>query len=178
MFSYSFSFFVGAKARVSCILEVFQSLFKHPTTYILSNILVSRLTLYIDKIIGDHQCGFWRNRSTTSQIFCICQLQKKNVNTMGQYISNLCTLRKHMTQTEEKYCKTFLLNVLYPLRPVTLNNMYLNETCSKVHIYKYLSYVFPFWNSLKQGDTLLLFLSNFGIFHQEGSRKSGGTAIE
>jgi len=30
-----------------------------PTTYkILSNILLSRLTPYAEKIIGDHQCGF------------------------------------------------------------------------------------------------------------------------
>jgi hypothetical protein len=37
----------------------------------LSNILLSRLVPYIDEIIGDHQCGFGRNRSTTDQIFCI-----------------------------------------------------------------------------------------------------------
>jgi hypothetical protein len=36
---------------------------------ILSNILLSRLRPYIDEIIGDHQCGFQRNRSTTDQIF-------------------------------------------------------------------------------------------------------------
>jgi hypothetical protein len=36
----------------------------------LSNVL-SRLVPYIDEIIGDHQCGFRRNRSTTDQIFCI-----------------------------------------------------------------------------------------------------------
>jgi hypothetical protein len=35
----------------------------------LSNILLSRLVPYIDEIIGDHQCGFRRNRSTTYQIF-------------------------------------------------------------------------------------------------------------
>jgi hypothetical protein len=41
------------------------------TSYkILSNIL-ARLTPYADEIIGDHQCGFWRNRSTTDQIFYI-----------------------------------------------------------------------------------------------------------
>jgi hypothetical protein len=28
-----------------------------------SNILLSRLNLYIDEIIGDHQCGFRHNRS-------------------------------------------------------------------------------------------------------------------
>jgi hypothetical protein len=40
------------------------------TSYkILSNILLSRLSPYVDEIIGDHQCGFQRNRSTMDQIF-------------------------------------------------------------------------------------------------------------
>ncbi|PSN29056.1 hypothetical protein C0J52_27128, partial [Blattella germanica] len=40
------------------------------TSYkILTNILVSRLTPYIDEIIGDYQCAFRRNRSTIDQIF-------------------------------------------------------------------------------------------------------------
>jgi hypothetical protein len=48
------------------------------TTYkILLNILLSRLSPYVDEIIGDHQCGFRCNRSTTDQIFCICQILKK-----------------------------------------------------------------------------------------------------
>jgi hypothetical protein len=41
---------------------------------ILSNILLSRLIPYADKIIGDHQCGFRCNRSTTDQIFYIRQI--------------------------------------------------------------------------------------------------------
>jgi hypothetical protein len=42
------------------------------TSYkLLSNILLSRLVPYTDEIIGVHQCGFRRNRSTTDQIFCI-----------------------------------------------------------------------------------------------------------
>jgi hypothetical protein len=41
---------------------------------ILSNILLSRLSPYIEAIIGDYQCGFRHNRSTTDQIFCICQI--------------------------------------------------------------------------------------------------------
>jgi hypothetical protein len=44
---------------------------------ILSNILLARLTLYVNEIIGDHQCGFRRNRSTTDQIFYIWQILKK-----------------------------------------------------------------------------------------------------
>jgi hypothetical protein len=49
------------------------------TSYkILSNILLSRIIPYADEIIGDHQCGFPRNRSTTDQIFYIRQrLEKK-----------------------------------------------------------------------------------------------------
>jgi hypothetical protein len=45
------------------------------TSYkILSNILLSRLSPYVDEIIGVHQCGFRRNRSTTDQIFRIRQI--------------------------------------------------------------------------------------------------------
>jgi hypothetical protein len=48
------------------------------TSYkILSNILLARLTPYADEIIGDYQCGFRRNRSTTDQIFYIRQILEK-----------------------------------------------------------------------------------------------------
>jgi hypothetical protein len=48
------------------------------TSYkILSNILLSRFVPYIDEIIGEHQCGFRHNRSTTDEIFCIRQILEK-----------------------------------------------------------------------------------------------------
>jgi hypothetical protein len=49
------------------------------TSYkMLSNILVPRLGPYMDEIIGAHQCGFRRNRSTTDQLVCIHhRLEKK-----------------------------------------------------------------------------------------------------
>ena len=51
-----------------------------PTTYkILSNILPSRLTPYAREIIGDHQCGFGRYRSTTDHLFCIRQILEKKL---------------------------------------------------------------------------------------------------
>jgi hypothetical protein len=54
------------------------------TSYkIVSKLLLSRLNPYIDEIIGDHQCGFQRYRSTTDQIFCI----RWSASTMRQYIS-------------------------------------------------------------------------------------------
>jgi len=46
-----------------------------PATYkILTNILLSRLISYAKEIIGDHQCGFRRNRSIIDHIFCIHQI--------------------------------------------------------------------------------------------------------
>jgi hypothetical protein len=48
------------------------------TSYkILSNILLSRLFPYTDEIIGDYQCGFRRNRSTTDHFFYIRQILEK-----------------------------------------------------------------------------------------------------
>jgi hypothetical protein len=49
------------------------------TSYkIVLNILLSMLIPYINEIIGDHQCEFRRNRSTTDKIFCIRQILEKN----------------------------------------------------------------------------------------------------
>jgi hypothetical protein len=50
---------------------------------ILSNILLGRSTPYVNEIIGYHQYGSLRNRSTTDQIFCIRQILKKNGSTMS-----------------------------------------------------------------------------------------------
>jgi hypothetical protein len=48
------------------------------TTYkILSNILLARITPYVNEIIRDHQCGFRRNRSTMDPIFYIRQILEK-----------------------------------------------------------------------------------------------------
>jgi hypothetical protein len=44
-----------------------------------------------------------------------------------------------------------------------LITMCLNETCSKVHIGKYLSQSFPIQNDLKQGDALAPLLFNFAL---------------
>jgi hypothetical protein len=53
----------------------------------LCNILLSSLSFYVDEIIGDYQCGFWHNRSTTDQNFCTPQILEKNGSTVKQYIT-------------------------------------------------------------------------------------------
>jgi hypothetical protein len=39
---------------------------------ILSNVLLSRVSAYVDQITEDHQHGFQCNKSTTEQMSCIC----------------------------------------------------------------------------------------------------------
>ena len=62
-----------------------------PTMFkILSNILLSRLTPYAEEIIGIHQCGFRRNRSTTAHMFsAFIKYLEKTGNTIKQFTSSL-----------------------------------------------------------------------------------------
>jgi len=47
------------------------------------------LTSYVGDIIGEHQCGFQRNRSTIDQILSIRPVLEKNESIMGE---NYCTM--------------------------------------------------------------------------------------
>jgi hypothetical protein len=68
-----------------------------PTRYnILSNILLARLTSYTEEIIGDHQCGFRRNRSTTDHVFCIRQILEKKMRIQRSSASNIFRLQKSL----------------------------------------------------------------------------------
>ena len=63
-------------------LQFYITIFVHPYNqsgqwyYVvdIKHTLLSRLTPYSEEIIEDHQCGFWRNRSTTDRIICIRQI--------------------------------------------------------------------------------------------------------
>jgi hypothetical protein len=66
------------------------------THKILSNILLSKLTPYTEEIIGDHQCGFRRNGSTTDLHSAFIKCLRKNCNTMKQCFNYLWTPRKPM----------------------------------------------------------------------------------
>ena len=44
---------------------------------ILSNILFAIISPFAENIIGNYQCGFWKNRSTINQIFTLRQILEK-----------------------------------------------------------------------------------------------------
>ena len=127
-----------------------------PTTYkILSNILLSRLIPYAKEIIGDHQCGFRRNRSTIDHIFCIRQIHEKK----WEYID----FKELMIQLGGEVLYKILIEFGIPKKLVRLIKMSLTETCSKVRVDKNVSDRFPIRNGLKQGDALSPMLYNFAL---------------
>jgi hypothetical protein len=106
---------------------------------ILPNILLSRLSPYIDEIIGDHQCGFQRNRSTTDQIFCIRQILEKKWEYNETLHHLFIDFKKAYDSVRQEVLYNILIEFGIPMKLVRLIKICLNETYSKVRIGKHLS---------------------------------------
>jgi hypothetical protein len=135
-----------------------------PTMYkIFSNLLLSRLIPYAEEIIGDHQSGFRRNRSTTDHIFCIRQiLEKKWEHNMA--VHQLFTeFKKAYDSVRREALYNILIEFGIPKKLVRLIEMCLTETYSRVRVGKNLSEMFPIRNGLKQGDAITPFLLNLAL---------------
>jgi hypothetical protein len=75
----------------------------------ISNILLSRLSpIIINGIIGDHQCGFRCNRSTTGHIFCIRQILEKK----WEYKETVHQLFVDFKEAYESVRREVLYNIL------------------------------------------------------------------
>jgi sorting nexin-29 len=130
---------------------------------ILSNILLARLTPYINEIIGDHQCGFRLNRSNTDQICYIRQVLEKKWEYNGTVHLLYIDFKKAYYSIKREVLYNILLEFGIPKKLVRLIKMCLNGTCSKVRISKLLSDKFPIQNGLKQGDALSPLLLSFSL---------------
>jgi hypothetical protein len=98
-----------------------------PTLYkILSNILLSRLIPYADEIIGDHQCGFRCNRSTTYQIFYIHQILEKKWKYNGTVHQLFIDLKKAYNSVQRGVLYNILIEFGVPRKLVGLSKICLN----------------------------------------------------
>jgi sorting nexin-29 len=122
---------------------------------------MARLTPYVNEIIGDHQCGFHRNRSTMDQIFYIQQILEKQWEYNGTVHQLFIDFKKAYDSVKREVLYSILLEFGIPKKLVRQIKMCLNETYSKVRVSKLLSDKFPIQNGLKQGDGLSPLLFNF-----------------
>jgi sorting nexin-29 len=142
----------------------YQGISHSSTAYkILSKILLARLAPYDKEVIGDHQRGFRRNRSTTDQIFYIRQILEKKWEYNGTVNQLFIDFKKVYDLIKRKVLYNILLEFGAPKKLVRLLKMCLNESYSKGRIRKLLSDKFPIQNGLKQGDALSPLLFNFAL---------------
>jgi sorting nexin-29 len=132
------------------------------TTFkVLSNILLSRLIPYAEEVIGNHQCGFRRKKSTADHIFCICQILEKKWEYNEAVYQLFIDFKKAYDSVRREVLYNILMEFGVPNKVVRLVKMCSTETYSRVQVGKNLSDMFPIRNGLKQGDALRHCFSTF-----------------
>jgi hypothetical protein len=85
------------------------------------------LNPYAEEILGDHQCGFRRNRSATDYIFCIRQILEKK----WEYNEAVRELYIDLEKAYDSVRREILYNILIefgiPMKLVRLIKMSLDE---------------------------------------------------
>ena len=130
---------------------------------ILSNILLSRLIPYAKEIIGDHQCGFRRNRSTIDHIFCIRQIFEKKWEYNEEVHQLFIDFKKSYDSVRREVLYKILPEFGIPRKLVRLIKMSLTKTYNRIRVGKNVSDRFLIRNVLKQRDALSPLLFNFAL---------------
>ena len=109
--------------------------------------------------MGNLQCWFRRNRSTTDHIFCIRQILEHKWEYNEAVHQHFIGFKKPYNSVRREVVYNILIEFRIPMTLVRLIKMCLTETYSRVRVGKNLSDMFPIRNGLKQGDALLLFFA-------------------
>jgi hypothetical protein len=84
---------------------------------------MAMLTPYVNEIIGDHQCGFRRNRSTMDQIFYIRQILEKKWEYNGTEHQLFIDFKKACDLVKREVLYNILLEFGIPKKLVRLIKM-------------------------------------------------------
>jgi hypothetical protein len=94
------------------------------TSYKMLSSILSRLSLCVYEITGDHQCGFRLNRSTADQIFCIRQiLEKWKYNDIGYMYRLFIDFKKTYDLVMRGVLSNILIEFGVPMKLVRLIKM-------------------------------------------------------
>ena len=95
------------------------------------------------KLLGDHQCGFRRNRSTTDHIFSIRQILEKKWEHNEAVNQFFIDFKKAYVSVRREVLYNILTDFGIPIKLVRPIKMCLNEMYSKVWVSKDFSDMFP-----------------------------------
>jgi hypothetical protein len=93
------------------------------------------------EIIGEHQCRFQCNGTTTDQIFSIRQILEKKWEYKEIEHKLFVDLKKAYDSVRRKVLYNILIEFGVPMKLFRLIKMCLNETYSKVHTRNHLSHI-------------------------------------
>jgi hypothetical protein len=119
--------------KTAVIIEAYHCCQLHTTFYLT---FLSRLIPYADEIIGDLQCGFRRNRSTTNHIFYIRQILEKKWEYNGTVHQLFIDFKKAYVSVRMEALYNILIEFGIPRKLDGLIKVCLNESYSRVRIGK------------------------------------------
>ena len=142
---------------------------------VFSNVLNERLKKITENALGEYQCGFRKNRSTSDQIFTVRQ-------TMGKHYENNQDLHmlfvdfKQAFDSIDRY-KLYEIteDLKIPYKLITLVKMTMNNSTASVKVTNKLSNSFTFNAGVRQGDGLSTTLFILALRHGVQKTDQRGT---
>jgi hypothetical protein len=130
---------------------------------VFSKVLTNRMKEYAEEILGDQQCGFRANRSTTDQIFTLRQVLEKCYE-FGIDLHHLfIDFKQAYDSVDRKKLYETMLEFGIPYKLVRLSAMTLANSRSCIRVEGDISDDFRVESGLRQGDGLSNILFNIAL---------------
>jgi sorting nexin-29 len=130
---------------------------------ILSTLLLERVTLYTEAIMGRYCCGFVKGKSTVDHIFTLKQTMEKYYKfDKDLYLVFVDYKQAYESVNRKELWKAMILFGI-PQKYVNLVKMCNDKTLLKVHYLQRLSLAFEVNSGLRQEDALSPTLFNLGL---------------
>ena len=142
---------------------------------LLSGIVLRRLSVFSEDLLGEYQAGFRPNRSTMDQIFTVRQILEK----FHEYGIDLHMLFIDYVQAFDQLSRNGLIRALLrlgiPRKLVSLVSMTLRDCEARVLVSGRVSQPFSVGRGVRQGDGLSAVLFNLALHSAINAVDPGGT---